>query len=78
MSDPRDLHDLYEELWSMEYHISGDKPAAKAFALAFLDQHAQIIADELRTRFPVGERARSEWADGWLSAADYIARKGQL
>ncbi|MFJ3588600.1 hypothetical protein ACIQUY_04830 [Streptomyces sp. NPDC090231] len=41
--------ELFEELWSMQYRISGDKPGAKAFARVFLDRHARALAERIRT-----------------------------
>ncbi|KUN16535.1 hypothetical protein AQJ23_44895 [Streptomyces antibioticus] len=41
--------ELFEELWSMEYRISGDKPRAKEFARDFLDRHAHVLAEKIRT-----------------------------
>lgn len=41
--------ELFEELWSMQYRISGDKPGAKAFARIFLDRHAHELAEKIRT-----------------------------
>lgn len=39
---------MFEELWSLEYRISGDKPAAKKWARAFLDHHAHLLAEHQR------------------------------
>jgi hypothetical protein len=39
-------------------------------------QQAEEWSDELKTRFPQEARAKDPWADGWLSAAEYIDEKG--
>lgn len=44
--DPMD--ELFDELWSMEYRISGDKPRAKELAREFLDRHAHLLAEKIR------------------------------
>jgi hypothetical protein len=41
--------ELFEELWSMEYRITGDKPKAMKFAREFLDHHAHVLAEKIRT-----------------------------
>jgi hypothetical protein len=40
--------ELFEELWSMEYRITGDKPKAMKFAREFLDHHAHVLAEKIR------------------------------
>lgn len=48
-TEPCDEYDdLFEELWSMEYRITGDKPKAMAFAREFLDRHAHVLAEKIR------------------------------
>jgi hypothetical protein len=47
---------LFEELWSVEYRISGDKPAAKQWARNILDRHAHLLAQHQR-------EFAGEWAD---------------
>lgn len=58
---------LFEELWSMEYRISGDKPKAKEFAREFLDRHAIALAEGLRARYwPAHATDGVEYAAGHL------------
>jgi hypothetical protein len=47
-TEPVTEDDLFEELWSMEYRITGDKPKAQAFARSFLNQHAHALAERIR------------------------------
>ena len=37
-----------------------------------LKEHARELANELRTRFEPDSPLNSAWAEGWLSAADYV------
>lgn len=52
----------------------GPHPSASPEEVArdILNKHAHELAKELYTRFDAEVRANSLWADGWLSAADYI------
>lgn len=48
-TEPIDEYDeLFDELWSMEYRITGDKPRAMKFAREFLDRHAHVLAEKIR------------------------------
>ncbi|MEV7814273.1 hypothetical protein AB0P05_26640 [Streptomyces flaveolus] len=44
------MSDLFEELWSMEYRICGDKPKAKEWARDFLARHAHELAEKIRAK----------------------------
>ncbi len=63
--------ELFEELWSMEYRITGDKPKAKEFARDFLNRHAHVLAEKIRN----SDRLR-DYTDDHMSdcnmAADLI------
>ncbi|MCQ6554768.1 hypothetical protein NPS70_16405 [Streptomyces sp. C10-9-1] len=43
--------ELFEELWSMEYRITGDKSAAQTFARDFLNRHAHALAEKIRSHW---------------------------
>jgi hypothetical protein len=58
---------LFEELWSMEYRITGDKPKAQAFAREFLNRHAHALAERARRQTARRNFIRPEYADAWDS-----------
>ncbi|MFF9525385.1 hypothetical protein ACF1DV_25900 [Streptomyces achromogenes] len=59
--------ELFEELWSMEYRITGDKSKAQALARDFLARHAHALAEKIRSApMAVG------FEDGMWEAADLI------
>jgi hypothetical protein len=67
---------LFEELWSMEYRITGDKPKAQAFAREFLDRHAHALAEKIRVELAekVSERlAGGIWQIRTVSTAQQAA-----
>jgi hypothetical protein len=69
--------ELFEELWSMEYRITGDKPKAQEFARDFLSRHAHALAEKQRRHWvprPPGEGADYVRGldDGLDIAADLI------
>lgn len=71
-AEPIDEYDeLFDELWSMAYRITGDKPKAMEFARDFLDRHAHFLAEKIRN----SDRLRS-YTDDHMSdcneAADEI------
>lgn len=74
--DPMD--ELFDELWSMEYRISGDKPRAKELAREFLDRHAHLLAERLRAEATRIHKANGgDWESGvivneWDAAADFV------
>ncbi len=42
------MDELFEELWSTQYRISGDQVQAKDWARDFLGRHAHALAEKIR------------------------------
>ncbi|MEU3285598.1 hypothetical protein [Streptomyces longwoodensis] len=62
-TDPLDeVEELFDELWSMEYRITGDKPKAMKFAREFLDKHAHLLAERIRVE--LAETVKESLAGG--------------
>ncbi|MFI9123858.1 hypothetical protein ACIGW0_31455 [Streptomyces bikiniensis] len=69
-----EFDDLFDELWSMEYRITGDKPKAMEFARTFLARHAHVLAEWIREEFTDAHEAAQEVLSGTeaMLAADLI------
>jgi hypothetical protein len=71
-TEPVDEYDeLFDELWSMEYRITGDKPKAMTFARDFLDRHAHVLAERIRNSKRLRDYTDDHMSDCY-EAADEI------
>jgi len=63
------MDELFEELWSTQYRISGDQVQAKDWAKDFLDRHAHLLAAEIRA---MDGRTVANRETAYSEAADLI------
>lgn len=76
-TEPVDEYDeLFDELWSMEYRITGDKPRAMKFAREFLARHAHFLAERVRTAVE-GLELDDHWAV-YYAASDVEAMADEI